>query len=180
MKPRQRRIMSDYERIKEDFSGSKYVKIEPIQGNPPDKYRVTYYLKGLCVENGEIVERNEHVAEIYLDNNYPREKPKCTLLTPIWHPNFGSYICIGDHWAAGESLSDVIVQIGDMIQYKVYNPKSPLNAKAAKWSVENSHFFPLSNIDIMNPAPEDDFEIVLEKVQDVPENEKDDLEITFK
>lgn len=191
MTPRQRRMMADYEKIKENFTGSKYVKIEVLQGNPPEKYRVTFNLKGLCVENGQIVERHNHVAEIYLDSNYPREKPKCTLITPIWHPNFGSYICIGDHWAAGESLSDVIVQIGDMIQYKSYNPKSPLNAQAAKWSVEHKHFFPLSNIDIMNPEPEDDFEIILGDVTDISKENTDtenidkedqnkkDIDITF-
>lgn len=179
MTPRQRRMMADYQKIKENFTGSKYVKIEVLQGNPPEKYRITYNLKGLCVENGNIVERHNHVAEIYLNNNYPREKPKCTLLTPIWHPNFGSYICIGDHWAAGESLSDIIVQIGDMIQYKVYNPKSPLNAQAARWSVENRNLFPLSNIDIMNPAPEED-DIVIEFFDDpISKKDNDDIEITF-
>ncbi|MBQ7257911.1 MAG: hypothetical protein IJS60_09520 [Abditibacteriota bacterium] len=184
MTPRQRRMMADYNKIKENFTGSKYVKVEPIYGNPPEKYRVTFNLKGLCIENGKIVERHQHIAEITLTNEYPREKPKCNLLTPIWHPNFGSYICIGDHWAAGESLSDVIVQIGDMIQYKEYNPKSPLNAQAARWSVENKNLFPLSNIDIMNPAPEeDDIEIVFNDTPSTnnakPNDDFDDIDIKF-
>ena len=32
-----------------------------------------------------------------------------------------------------------------MIQYKVYNVKSPLNGIAAKWAREHSQLFPLDN-----------------------------------
>jgi len=177
MTPRQRRMMADYQKIQEDFSNSPFVKIDIIgPANPPEKYRITFNLPGLRVISGQIIEVKDHIAEIYLDNNYPREKPKSTLITPIWHPNFGSYICIGDHWAAGETLSDIIIQIADMIQYKVYNPKSPLNAQAAKWAVENRNLFPISNIDIMQPQV--DIEIELGDL--ISHQDDNDIDIEFK
>lgn len=188
--PRIMRLNADYEKLKTEFVGHKYVKVEPVGTTmPPERYRVTYKVPGVRwdrVGNRPIVV-NEHVAEIYLHADYPREKPKCVLLTPIWHPNFGSYICIGDHWAAGETLVDVIVQIGDMIQYKNYNPKSPLNAQAAIWSIHNKQMFPVGRINLLQPEPDidisggpqtrsasedDDLGIVLG-----PSPAKDDLEI---
>lgn len=153
------RLNADYEKIRNEFLGHRYVKVDPIGPVPPEMYRITYRVPGIAWDSSrnQPVRINEHIAEIYLHQNYPREKPKSELKTPIFHPNFGSYICIGDHWAAGETLVDIIVQIGDMIQYKTYNPKSPLNAAAARWSVQNKHLFPLGNIDILQPEPEVDF-----------------------
>ena len=153
---RMRRLMSDYEKIRTEFAGHKYITVEPIGGQPPERYRVTYRLKGLRWDrrqNRPIVIGN-HVAEIVLHREYPREKPQCRLLTEIWHPNFGPYICIGDHWAAGETLADVILQIGDMIQYKSYNPKSPLNGLAARWAVDNRAYLPVGNIDLYQAEPD--------------------------
>lgn len=182
--PRIRRLMADYQKIKEEFTGSPVVKVEPIgTSNPPDLYRVTYKVPGIALNQAtkgiEIIK--EHVAEIHLTASYPRIKPKCVLKTPIWHPNFGAYICIGDHWAAGETLVDVIVQIGDMIQYKSFNPKSPLNAKAAVWSNRNTNLFPIGNINLLSPEPEVEIEIELDDPVPVPATHQsdDDLEITL-
>jgi hypothetical protein len=148
------RLSADWQKIRNEFSGHPFVKVEPAApGIPPERYIVTFNLPGLVwdsTRNAPVAAR-QHVAEIYLHADYPREKPKCVLKTPIWHPNFGSFICIGDHWAAGETLVDVIVQIGDMIQYKTYNPKSPLNAAAARWAVQNRNMLPVGNINILQP-----------------------------
>jgi len=57
------------------------------------------------------------------------------MLTPIFHPNIDpSTICVGDHWAAGERLADLVVRIGELIAYQAYNIKSPLDAEAAMWA----------------------------------------------
>lgn len=171
MSVRLRRMAADYEKVRTEFVGHPYISVEPLGGNPPERYRVTYRVKGLRWDqaHNRPVVVSHHVAEIYLHSEYPREKPQCRLLTEIWHPNFGSYICIGDHWAAGETLADIIIQIGDMIQYKSYNPKSPLNGLAAHWAVKNQQHFPIGNIDLYQAEPEiiiddvdDDLEIVLE------------------
>jgi hypothetical protein len=66
------------------------------------------------------------------------------MLTPVFHPNFDdSSVCIGDFWAASESLDDLIIRIGRMIAYQEYNTKSPLNGLAAKWAAQNQHLLPV-------------------------------------
>jgi hypothetical protein len=94
------------------------------------------------------------VVELSLPAGYPREKPYCTTSTPIFHPNFGNYICIADTWSPSMTIVDTIVEIGDMLQYKLYNTGSPLNALAAKWVVDNLEKVPLSNVELIPLEPE--------------------------
>ena len=150
MTARMRRLASDYEEIKKNFAGHKNIIVTPIGGEPPEKYHVTYFVNGIyLLPDGRIETLGRHEVEITLHADYPRYKPICKILTPIWHPNFrDGQICIGDIWGAGESLSDIIINIGDMIQYKSWNSYSPLSADAAKWAMENKHLFPVGNINL--------------------------------
>ena len=88
-----------------------------------------------CSRDDEPVPRDVHVVEIRLHNDYPRLAPHCRMLTPIFHPNVdANTICVGDHWTAGERLTNLIIRIGEMIAYQAYNIKSPLDAEAAMWA----------------------------------------------
>src|SRR4051795_8483411 len=74
------------------------------------------------------------------------------MLTPVFHPNFDdSSVCIGDFWAASESLDDLIIRIGRMISYQEYNTKSPLNGLAAKWAAQNPGLLPVDPRPIAPP-----------------------------
>ena len=150
MTARMRRLASDYEQVKNDFAGHKNIIVTPIGDEPPEKYHVTYFVNGIyLLPDGRIETLGRHEVEITLHADYPRYKPICKILTPIWHPNFrDGQICIGDIWGAGESLNDIIVNIGDMIQYKSWNSYSPLCADAAQWAMENKHLFPIGNINL--------------------------------
>lgn len=157
MNARMRRIASDYEQIKKNFSNHKNIVVEPIGEEPAEKYRVTYYVNGIyLLDDGRIQTLGKHIVIITLHAEYPRYKPICTIATPIWHPNFrDGQICIGDIWGAGESLSDIIVNIGDMIQYKSWNSFSPLSADAAEWAIANKHLFPVGNVNLWTGEEED-------------------------
>ncbi|MFO7947075.1 MAG: ubiquitin-conjugating enzyme E2 [Armatimonadota bacterium] len=174
MNARLRRLYADHQMVMDEFAGHPKIDVTPVQGDPPEVYQVIFHIKGLELDEntGRPKERNYHEATIYLHRDYPREKPKCDLKTPIFHPNFGSYICIGDHWAAGETLVDVIMQIGEMIAYQSFNPKSPLNATAARWAKENEQLFPIDDSDLYQP--EVDIDLLGEQDAD---DEDDDLEI---
>ena len=150
MTARMRRLLSDYEQVKKDFAGHKNIIITPIGDEPPEKYHITYFVNGIyLLPDGKIETQGRHEVEITLHAEYPRYKPLCRIMTPIWHPNFrDGQICIGDIWGAGESLTDIIINIGDMIQYKSWNSYSPLSADAAQWAMENKHLFPVGNIDL--------------------------------
>ena len=150
MTARMRRLASDYEQVRKDFAGHKSIIVTPVGSEPPEKYHVTYFVSGIYLQpDGSVTKLARHEVDITLHSDYPRYKPICTIQTPIWHPNFrDGQICIGDIWGAGESLTDIIVNIGDMIQYKSWNSSSPLCADAAKWALENRHLFPVGNIEL--------------------------------
>lgn len=163
--PRLRRLQSDYESVQYEFSGHPHVKAVFEQASPPEIYYITYYVPGLQLSGNSPVELREHRVVFKLGREYPQLKPQCEIKTPIFHPNFnGGVVCIGDKWTAGgETLVDLIVKVGDMIQYKVYNLKSPMDRKAAQWAQKNEHLFPVGNIDLYRKDPassgKDDWEI---------------------
>jgi hypothetical protein len=168
MNPRQRRLKADFEKLKNEFTGHKYISVEydendsspaAEQGRRPERYFVIFknitgykQTEDSTRESRKVEPLNEHKIEIYLHIDYPRLKPQCFIHSPIFHPNFRMAaphdICIGDYWASGETLADVIYQIGEMIMYQNYNTTSPLNGIAAKWARENPGLLPADNKNI--------------------------------
>jgi ubiquitin-protein ligase len=151
MNPRLRRLQADHELVRETFSGHPHVSIEPIGSRlPPEGYRAAYRLRGLYLEGDQPAYRDLHHVEVILPRHYPAEKPYVVPLEPIFHPNIRDYFCIADYWAADTTLGDVVVKLGDMIQWRLYNTASPLDAIAAKWAVEQegSGLFPIGNVDL--------------------------------
>lgn len=153
MTPRERRLAADYEQINNYFTGHPYITVDLVDSKPPDRYLITYRLKGIRWDKRlqRPVETDFHQAEIYLHRDYPRMKPRCLMKTELFHPNFGDWICVGDYWAASETLIDIVIQIGQMIQYQVYNTHSPVNTLAARWARENVSLLPIGNIDLYLP-----------------------------
>lgn len=157
MSPRQRRLLADFAALKTEFTGHPHIRVEPVGAHPPEIYRVTYKLLGLRLEGDQPIPQEEHVAEIRLPLAYPRESPYVIPLTPAFHPNIAAHYCIGDYWSAGQPLADIVRKLGDMIQYRTYNVKSPLNALAAQWTIENESLFPIGDVEL--GTPELDIEI---------------------
>jgi len=154
MNPRLRRLQSDYDLVREVYSGHRYVTIEPLGSRmPPESYRVEFRLRGLHLNGDQPDYRDVHHAEIMLPLHYPAERPLIVPLAPIFHPNIGDYFCIADYWAAGTTLADVVNKLGDMIQWRVYNPASPLDALAARWAIEQepTGLFPIGDVDLGVP-----------------------------
>jgi ubiquitin-protein ligase len=151
--PRIRRLKLDYEQLQQRFATWPLIRMVGTAGLPPELYRFQYLIRGLYVAaDGAILERNDHLLEINLSLGYPRRAPQCRMLTPVFHPNFDdSSVCIGDFWAASESLDDLIVRIGRMIAYQEYNTKSPLNGLAAKWAAQNAHLLPVDQRPVAPP-----------------------------
>ncbi len=146
-----RRLSADAEQMHAAFKTSPAIRILSTEGDPPELYRVAYNV--LSLDRGkkadQPVARDTHEVEIQLTSEYPRISPKCRMLTPIFHPNIDpSTICVGDHWAAGERLVDLVVRIGEMLAYQAYNIKSPLDAEAAMWADLNQHKLPTDPRDL--------------------------------
>lgn len=150
--PRLRRLAADYEAVRAEFSGHPNVHVVPLgPQRPPEAYRVTFRVRGLRLDGTQPVAVDSHDVEVRLPIGYPREKPLCTPLTPVFHPNIKEYYCLQDYWAAGQALADTIAKIADMIQYRVYNTASPLDALAARWASQNANLFPLGNVTLGTP-----------------------------
>ena len=150
---RTRRLTADAAQVRQAFTGFPLIQVRSITGNPPDRYQIEYFVRGLVRGTaGTPVCQDHHVAEIQLTSEYPRQSPKCKMLTPIFHPNFDPVvICVGDHWTAGERLVDLIIRIGEMIAYQTYNIKSPLDGEAAMWADRNGQRLPTDTRELRPP-----------------------------
>ena len=153
LSPRARRMQADANSMRKAFARFPVIQLLLAQGVPPDLYRVQYNVLGLARgANGQPIQRSQHVVDIQLTAEYPRQAPKCKILTPIFHPNFDpTVICVGDHWTAGESLVDLVVRVGEMIAYQAYNIKSPLDGEAAMWTDLNRNRLPIDSRTLMPP-----------------------------
>ncbi|HEY3319303.1 MAG TPA: ubiquitin-conjugating enzyme E2 [Planctomycetota bacterium] len=149
MSVRLRRLKADYEKLCTLFTQKSRIRIKKTLGDPPDRYQLEYLVTGLEKKlNGELQARNNFLVEITLTGAYPRLAPQCRMLTPVYHPNIAPHaVCIGDHWAAGEPLPNLVVRIAEMISYQSYNVKSPLNGDAAEWVERNKDKLPLDTFD---------------------------------
>ena len=155
MNPRFRRLDADQRAVATAFSGHPYLTVTPVGPSPPARYQVVYRVPSLILTADNSLERtNMVVVDIVLPAGYPREKPYCTTTSKIFHPNFGNYICIADFWSPSNSIVDVIIEIGDLLQYRLYNTRSPLNAVAAKWVVENLDAIPIGSFELLPVEPE--------------------------
>jgi Ubiquitin-conjugating enzyme len=154
MNPRQRRIAADWDALRAEYSGHEAVTIEPVGPLPPEEYEVVLRVPGLRRDGERPIVVDEHKVRIQLPLGYPRDEPYCTPLTAVFHPNISERICIGDYWAAGEQLVDIVARISEMIQYRLYNPASPLDAVAAKYAIDNRELFPIGDIEIYSPEIE--------------------------
>ncbi|MBV8780940.1 MAG: hypothetical protein JO353_06035 [Phycisphaerae bacterium] len=157
LSPRDRRLTADHQSLKKALAACDWIKIISADGSPPTTYQIEYRVAGL--QPGASPEKPNpqpvHRVEIKLTGEYPRTKPLCRMLTPVFHPNIDtSTICVGDHWTAGEHLVDLAVRIGEMLCFQEYNIKSPLDAEAAMWADLNANQLPLDHRDLHPPIHE--------------------------
>lgn len=152
MNPRRRRLLADFQKIEEAFAGSPHVWIAKMEGAPPEKYVIVYKTPSLVLNpQGGVDRANEHHLQITLPVGYPREPPLCVMITPIFHPNIDAgAVCFGDHWAAEESLANLIGRIGEMITFQSFNTKSPLNPQAGLWAMQHERQLPLAAINFFS------------------------------
>ena len=149
MSVRLKRLRADYDKLCTLFSQESRIRIKKSLGDPPEKYQLEYLVSGMEKKlDGSLQLRSNFLVEITLTGAYPRMAPQCKMLTPVFHPNIAPHaICIGDHWAAGESLANLVVRIAEMLAYQSYNLKSPLNGEAAKWAELKKDYLPLDAFD---------------------------------
>lgn len=125
--------------ITQAFTDNPRISVEPVEGNPPDTYEITYKVEGLQKSGtGEIEKGNNHTITISIPFGFPHFPPSCKPKSPIFHPDFDpAAICIGDFWEKNRSIVDLISHIGEMIAGKVYSTSNAFNEEAARWYSES-------------------------------------------
>ena len=147
---RLRRLTADYDKLKEYARLHPRVRLIQADGDPPERYQLEYRISSVRMDDDGLQGVKSHLVEIVLSRNYPRSPPQCRMLTPVFHPNIAPHaICVGDHWSAGEPLASIVIRIGELLAYQVYNVKSPLNGEAARWVEQNQQKLPLDPVSLL-------------------------------
>jgi hypothetical protein len=129
-------------------SRSDFISVTPLEvrpGWPPEKYLISYTCRGIVGvrQDGQPVVAEHHQLKMYLDHDYPRSEPHLLFLTPLWHPNVSfsepRKVCTdrAKSWWAGKDLDELVLLVGEMVQYKIYHAKEeppfPQDVQVAQW-----------------------------------------------
>lgn len=147
---RRARLLLEYEKLINLEKRSEFIKVEPvdsIEGMPPENYLITFNCRGIAGLNEDKSPQfaEFHQVSMKLSSNFPNQEPYLKWLTPIWHPNIEHkephHVCTNNvqNWYATKSLDDLIVTLGEMVQYRRYHAAwiapFPLDKEAADWVI---------------------------------------------
>lgn len=148
MNARTRRLEADYRQLRFMYDSDPRVEIQPVGPVPSDKYRIVYRVPSLRLDkSGQPIRVDVTTVELELPMGYPKVGPVARTMSGdvVFHPNFSAQkICLMDFWAPSTQLSDIVKDIGEMLQWQKLNIRSPLNAQAADWSQNNKGHYPLA------------------------------------
>ena len=171
---RETRLRNDYQRVRDLANRSDLIHIIRTEGDPPEKYLIRYTCKGVegISAANQPVFREQHDVTIYLHAEYPLKQPQLKWMTPIFHPNIHitGAVCIGAWWPA-KTLDELLLTLGEMVQYKNYEPRDPMNSKAAAWAMGRKTLFPIDRRELKGQSVAD---LIV-----IRDEESDDLGIKF-
>ncbi len=148
---RETRLRNDYNRIRDLVDRSAFIHIVATEGEPVEKYLIRFSCRGVekVTPSGKPVYRDNHDVSIYLHSEYPLKQPQLKWLTPVYHPNIHvtGAVCIGAWWPA-KTLDELLLTLGEMVQYKNFDPRDPMNSRAATWALRNKQMFPIDDRDL--------------------------------
>jgi ubiquitin-protein ligase len=145
---RERRLYSEYRRLSELAAQSDRFVIEEAIGDPPERYVVRFGCRGVIrLDKGHAVFGEEHRVQIGLVAEFPMLRPHLVFISPIFHPNVsadGRVVCISQ-WYPTQYLDTLCLTIWRLIQYKNFDPFSPLHVEAAEWALLNAKTLPVDS-----------------------------------
>lgn len=163
---RETRLRNDYKRVRELVNRSELIRIVQTDGDPPEKYLIRFTCRGVesVTPAGTPVIRETHDVTLYLHAEYPLKQPQMKWLTPIFHPNIHitGAVCIGAWWPA-KTLDELLLTLGEMVQYKNLGPKDPMNSRAAAWALRHKHLFPIDSRPLKGESLEDQIVIGIDE-----------------
>ncbi len=147
---RRARLILEYEQLINLEKRSDFIKVEPvnkIEGMPPEEYTITFTCRGVAglKPDNSPEFADFHQVSMKLSSNFPNQEPYLKWLTPIWHPNIEHkephHVCTNNvqNWFSTKSLKDLIVTLGEMVQYRRYHAEwvapFPLDKEVADWVI---------------------------------------------
>ncbi|HEY6802065.1 MAG TPA: FHA domain-containing protein [Pyrinomonadaceae bacterium] len=145
------RLAIEYTKLMNLAARSNFIEIQPVEvqpGWPPEKYIITYRCRGIASINKDATPlfSDFHQVSMYMGSDYPLKEPYLKWLTPIWHPNIDHlephHVCTNNvqNWFAAKPLAELVLAMGEMVQYKHYHAKwvspFPLDRAAAEWVLD--------------------------------------------
>lgn len=143
-----KRLAQEHINLSQLESDSIEFEVKKTRGSQkvPEVYHVHYHLKSIIGidEDQNPLYGSHHVVELTIPPKYPLEPAKIYMVTEIWHPNvksegkFKGRICGNTRdFGKGYELSQLVLRVGEIIQYKNYHakhtPPYPEDAKVAEW-----------------------------------------------
>jgi ubiquitin-protein ligase/uncharacterized ubiquitin-like protein YukD len=178
--PRLRRLKADWQKIEELDRRSSLIHVESTSGSPPETYVILYTCKGiskLSKKKRKPIYSSEHRIRITLPADYPFAQsgnmPVARYIGgSAWHPNIyaDGTICYGK-WHVGRSLDELVLEIGEIIQYKNCSIGDAANREAAVWAGKHEHLFPVDRRPLMDGGDDMDFDVI------VLDDDDDDFDI---
>ncbi len=133
---RQIRLTNEYRELMR-ISGD-IIRIEPLGGEPYEKYRITFNLRTIISSAPDY--RDRTVCILSIPAGYPELAPKIAVeessMPQPWHPNWyrsGTW-CFG-YWAKDESLASYIYRCAKTIQFSTEFTDAKPDAAANKDAV---------------------------------------------
>lgn len=157
--PRIRRLIADYQSLQQLRAQSSILRFR-TQGDPPDRYRIRFYGRGLFVDpvSRRVRVLTRHEIGIELVASYPRTIPVLTWKTPVYHPNISlnGLVCLGGYstqWVPSFRLDELCEMLWDMARLRNFDVEHPYNREAAEWlRGQDAGCFPVDRRSLRNLA----------------------------
>jgi len=153
-KKRAERLQSEYERVRSLSDKRGLFSIAHTEGEPPYAYVFQFTCRGIAQVVDDVpVYSDQHQVALTLTQTYPTTAPLMEWLTPVFHPNIredGQNVCIGT-WYPAKTLDQLVLMLGEMIQYRNYASHDPLNLEASLWAMQHKELFPVDTRLLLQP-----------------------------
>jgi ubiquitin-protein ligase len=155
--PRLRRLQADWQKVVELSQRSTLIEVESTTGTPPETYVIRYFCKGIShLRDGKPVYSRNHRIQIVLPADYPFARSGQLPLARYiegraWHPNVyaDGTVCYGK-WHVGMSLDELLLEIGEIIQYRNCSLRDAANLEAARWAAEHMGLIPVDKSPLLD------------------------------
>jgi hypothetical protein len=130
--------------LQRNFAYHPFVRVIPLQGNPPAEYTVEFRARTLFIrDDGQLDYIAAPALHVWLPPGYPHEPPVVRPMQAIFHPNVTMEgIVMNPAWGPNRTLAQLVQQLGALLAFHTYDPWNVWNPAAMEWVAANSAYLP--------------------------------------